>query len=110
MKTKKHYVELPNVESFMATQSEEINLEYQDIVDELEETGYLRMPTGEKVNDDLFSMRIMQAGNVRVFYVYGKNDTIFGIHGYVKKTQQIPHKELALAIKKWKQLRKGGYV
>jgi phage-related protein len=80
--------------------------EYADIVDELERNGRLSMPTGEKVDSTLFAIRVIQAGNVRVFYVYGKENNIYGLHGYVKKTQQIPAKEKRLAEKIVKLLRK----
>lgn len=49
------------------------------------------MPYGEKVSgEDLFAIRVIQAGNIRVFYVYGLNDIVYGIHAYTKKTQVIP--------------------
>ena len=36
---------------------------------------------------------------MRVFYVYGADDFVYGIHAYVKKTRQIPKQEIALARK-----------
>ncbi len=91
----------------MATQEEAIRDEYDNIVRELEINGRLSMPTGEKLTgENLYAIRIIQAGNVRVFYVYGHEDKVYGIHGYVKKTQQIPVKELEIARKIAKILRK----
>lgn len=107
---KKRYTELPRVSAFMQSQSKKIQQEYADIVDELERNGRLSMPTGEKVDLTLFAIRVIQAGNVRVFYVYGKENNIYGLHGYVKKTQQIPAKEKTLAEKIVKQLRKEGLL
>ncbi|OQA86146.1 MAG: hypothetical protein BWY31_01481 [Lentisphaerae bacterium ADurb.Bin242] len=107
---KKFFKELPQVESFMAAQSVEVNTEYKDIVDGLERNGRLSMPNGEKVDASLFAIRVIQAGNVRIFYVYGIGSNIYGIHAYDKKMQQIPGKELDLAHKAIKILRKGGRV
>ena len=41
---------------------------------------------------------------MRIFYVYGTDDFIYGIHAYVKKTRQIPKQEIALARKLAKAL------
>lgn len=37
-----------------------------------------------------------------IFYV--EDDTIFLLHGFIKKTQKTPQKELDLAIKRYKEL------
>ena len=63
---------------------------------------------GEKVEKDLFAIRIISAGNVRVFYVYAIHERIYGIHGYVKKTQTIPQKELDYARKIVRELKRQG--
>ena len=69
------------------------------------------MPYGEKVvGEDLFAIRIIQAGNIRVFYVYGVADYVFGIHAYTKKTQTIPDKELNCARKNLLRLQQQGVV
>jgi len=107
---KKRYTELLRVTEFVQSQSGEVQQEYADIVDELERNGRLSMPTGEKVDSTLFAIRIIQAGNVRVFYVYGRENNVYGLHGYVKKTQQIPPKEKKLAEKLAKLLRKEGLL
>lgn len=107
---KKYFIELRRVTEFMRTQPEAVQDEYKDIVRSLELHGYLSMPTGEKVDSRLFAIRIIQAGNIRVFYVYGRGNTIYGIHGYVKKTQQIPTKEKMIAEKIVKILRKEALI
>ncbi len=108
---KKTYVELEDVVEFINSQSEDVQLEYRSIVGKLKLDGRLSMPFGEKIaGKNLFAIRIIQAGNVRVFYVYGLNDRVFGIHGYVKKTQQIPQYEMEKAIKISKLLKERGMV
>lgn len=95
---KKDYVEFPGVTDFMEQQPESVRLEYSLIVERLEAEGRLSMPEGEKIaGEGLFVIRVIRAGNVRIFYVYGEGDYVYGIHAYVKKTRQIPAQDLALA-------------
>ncbi len=69
------------------------------------------MPFGEKIaGENLFAIRVINAGNVRVFYVYGKNDKVYGLSGYEKKTRTIPHSEMEQARKLAKLLKKGGLI
>ena len=103
---KKHYIELDRVIKFFKTQSSNVKNEYDVIVNILEQEGKLNDPIGEKVNKTLFAIRIITAGNVRIFYVYGKENKIYGIHGYVKKTREIPKNELATSNKVCKELKK----
>ena len=108
---KKCFVEFPRVIGFLSGQSAEINAEYREIVLKLETEGCLSMPFGEKLKDgNLFAIRVINAGNVRVFYVYGKANTIYGIHGYTKKTQSIPQKELKQARRIVKALKQAGLI
>ena len=97
---KKSYVEFPGVTAFMSQQPDSVRIEYDLIVEKLEAEGRLAMPEGEKIaGENLFVIRVIRAGNVRVFYVYGADDFVYGIHAYVKKTRQIPKQEIALARK-----------
>lgn len=95
---KKIFVELPKVKKFIEGQSEAVRDEYDLIVDELERDGTLSMPKAEKIaGENLFAIRVIRAGNVRVFYVYGLGKYVYAISGYVKKTRQIPDAEMELA-------------
>ena len=81
------------------------------IIYKLETEGKLSMPFGEKIDgEDLFAIRVIQAGNIRVFYVYGIADFVFGIHAYEKKTQEIPERELKQARRVFKALINGGCI
>jgi phage-related protein len=107
----KRYFEMPIVAKFMSLQSEEVQDEYKDIVNKLETEGRLSMPYGEKLSgENLFAIRVIHAGNVRVFYVYGKDNRIWGLYGYEKKTMNIPHHELVLARKIARELKQGGVI
>ena len=71
----------------------------------------LKMPYGEKISgDNLFAIRVIQAGNIRVFYVYGTGNLIYGIHAYQKKTEQIPKCELKQANRMIKLLKQSGAI
>jgi phage-related protein len=102
---KKTYIELPNVADFIQSQPESIQVKYERIIDVLEGKGYLVSPYAEKVEQNLFAIRILNPKNIRIFYVYMKGDEVYGIHAYEKKSQKIPSKELSLARKILKQMR-----
>ena len=108
---KKHFRLLDRVKDFLRLQPPEVKQEFNAIAWKLEHYGYLNYPYGEKVEgEDLFAIRVVQAGNVRVFYVYGLNDYVYGIHGYVKKTDKIPEKELKEARRAFHELIIGGFI
>ena len=108
---KKHFTMLKSVKAFMRRQPGAVKQELNSLIWQLETDGYLNYPYGEKIEgEDLFAIRVIQTGNVRIFYVYGINDFVIGIHGYVKKTEKIPENELREARKVLKTLIQGGYV
>ncbi len=59
----------------------------------------LGMPHSKKVGDRLFELRIRGQQEVRIFYTFHKNTAIL-LHGFVKKSEQIPPKELTVAYQK----------
>ena len=102
---------MSHVADFLDQQSTEVRLEYAVIVDMLESEGRLSMPFGEKISGkNLFAIRVIHAGNIRVFYAYGTQNDIYGMHGYVKKTRTIPQKEMKQAEKIYKLLRAEGMI
>lgn len=108
---KKHFRMMQSVKDFMRDQSGDAKQELNAIIWKLEAEGALSMPYAEKLDgENLFAIRVIQAANIRIFYVYGIADIVFGIHGYVKKTQEIPEKEMRYARKVLRQLIQGGLV
>lgn len=106
---KKIFKMLMPVRDFMRGQPVDIKKELNGIIWRLEVDGALVMPYGEKIRgENLFVIRIIQAGNIRVFYVYGTGDLIFGIHAYEKKTEQIPDCERKHAARMIKLLQQSG--
>lgn len=108
---KKIFKMLLPVRDFMRDQSGDIKQELNNIIWRLETEGTLEMPYGEKISgDNLFAIRVIQAGNIRVFYVYGTENLIYGIHAYQKKTEQIPKCELKQADRMIKLLKHSGAI
>jgi phage-related protein len=57
----------------------------------------LGMPHSKKVGDGLFELRIRGIQEVRFLYTFQKEEIVIVLHGFVKKSQKIPSKELRLA-------------
>ena len=63
----------------------------------LEQLGHrLDMPYSKSIGHGLFELRAHGTYAVRLFFVF-HHDTAVVVHGYIKKTEQIPDKELKLA-------------
>ena len=106
---KKLFKLLVPVKEFLRDQPGAVKQELNGLIWKLEEDGYLTMPHAEKIEgENMFAIRVIQTGNIRIFYVYGSYDIIYGIHGYVKKTEQIPENELNHARNILKRLIQGG--
>lgn len=108
---KKSFKMLQPVRDFMDDQSVDCNRELDNIIRRLEIQGMLEMPYGEKITGkNLFVIRVMHTKNIRVFYVYGRNDLIYGIHAYKKSTKKIPDQELEQACRVLKLLKQSGKI
>lgn len=69
-------------------------------IDLLERFGQqLGMPHSKKISSGLFELRIRGQQEVRLLYTFYKNSAII-LHGFVKKSQKIPRKELIAAQQK----------
>lgn len=56
-------------------------------------------PYSKKVSKDLFEIRIRGSIEVRIFYTFRRNRIIL-LHGFDKKSQKIPKKELEITAAK----------
>ncbi|EKD32928.1 MAG: hypothetical protein ACD_76C00114G0005 [uncultured bacterium] len=66
----------------------------------LEQFGnLLGMPHSKKVGDRLFELRVRGQQEVRIFYSFHKGTAVL-LHGFIKKSDRIPTKELAIALQK----------
>lgn len=58
----------------------------------------LGMPFSRPLGEGLFELRIFGRTQVRLFYIFKEGVAIL-LHGFIKKTQQIPRKEIEYARK-----------
>lgn len=57
------------------------------------------LPHAKKVTDTpLWELRILGQNNIRFFYIAVLNQTFLLLHGFVKKQQKTPTKEIEVAI------------
>jgi phage-related protein len=69
----------------------------------------LGMPFTRAMGDGLFEIRIKgQEGIARVFYCTQVNHEIVMLHSFIKKTDATPKKELEVAKKRLKEVKKNG--
>ena len=77
---------------------------YTRLTDLLEKFGsQLPMPYSKKINNQLFELRIRGQQEVRIFYTTHKGQLIL-LHGFIKKTQKTPVREIETAMMKLKVL------
>lgn len=77
----------------------------QHSFDLLEKYGnLLGMPHVRRIHSPLFELRIRGKQEVRIIFVFWKN-SCYLLHGFVKKTQKTPHKEIASALKRLSYLK-----
>jgi len=73
-------------------------------IDLLERFGQkLGPPHIKKISARLFEFRVSGKQEVRIFYSFHKSQ-IFLLHGFVKKSQKIPSKEIKIVLQKLKGL------
>lgn len=73
-------------------------------IDLLAEFGNgLGMPHSKHVKLNLFELCVHGRQEIRIFYTFSKSQAVL-LHGYVKKSQKIPRKELDKALQILKRL------
>jgi len=73
-------------------------------IDLLERFGKkLTLPQSKKISSGLFELRVHGKQEVRIFYTFHKSQ-VFLLHGFKKKSQKIPKKEIRIAIQKLKSI------
>ena len=64
-----------------------------------EEGNALDIINSKYVTNEIFELKIKQSSNnVRILYFFRRGQLIILTHGFIKKTQKIPRKELEIAI------------
>jgi len=55
------------------------------------------------LNLPLWEIRILGKDNIRVFYVVPYKNTVLVLHGFIKKTQKTPNKEIKIALSRYRE-------
>jgi phage-related protein len=81
--------------------------DYFRIADLLEEFGpSLRMPHSRSLSDGLFELRAKgREGIGRLFYCFLIGQKVVVLHGFVKKTQKTPRRELKVALTRMNEVK-----
>ena len=93
----KEIIETDECRAFADTMNAEETREYYHLLFLLRETGRLSYPDAEKVEANLFALRIRVGGNARFFYCYDNGTSVWILNGYEKKTEKIPPREIRTA-------------
>ena len=64
----------------------------------------LSMPHAKALGSGLIELRVRGKREVRIFYAFAKGKRIFLLHGFIKKTQKTPKKELDIARDRQKEI------
>ena len=93
-----------NVEVFIQSLEKPTIAKVLRVIDLLERFGhYLGPPHSKKITAGLFELRIRGRQEVRILYTFQKGDMVM-LHGFVKKKQIIPRREIKQAERKLKDL------
>lgn len=96
------------VESFVRELPAGLLARYLRLTDMMLEFGAnLGMPHTQAMSDGLFELRVKgREGIARVFYCTRVGQRIIMLHGFIKKSQKTPPKELKLARDRLAEVRK----
>lgn len=68
------------------------------LIQKLEINEQLKMPHSKSIGNGLFELRAIERNNIsRCIYVYQKNNVIYLLHAFVKKTQKTPAEAIKTA-------------
>jgi phage-related protein len=98
-----------HVKTEIESWSDGILADYARIAELLMEFGpNLRMPHSRALGGGLFELRARgREGIGRAFYCFVVGQRVVILHAFVKKTQDIPEKELRIARKRMKEVKNG---
>lgn len=99
------YYESPSgrkvIENFIDGLSGGLQARVLRVVELLCQNGHqLGMPHSKSLGNGLFELRVRGYQEVRLFYIFGAEKNVSILHGFVKKTQATPNKELEVARKR----------
>lgn len=108
-KTTVYYYISPNgknpVREFILSLQKYQQAKIRRILQTISEYGLLAIipHTKKLTGTPLWEIRILGSDNIRVLYIIRAKDSIFVLHGFIKKTQKTPEKEIILALKRFQE-------
>ena len=95
----------PEVEQFLLDLPDGLLACYLRLIDLMRADGpHLGMPHTRAMRGGLFELRLSgREGIGRLFFCTAVNRQIIFLHGFIKKTQQTPTADIALALKRLKE-------
>ncbi|OGH64116.1 MAG: hypothetical protein A2821_02400 [Candidatus Magasanikbacteria bacterium RIFCSPHIGHO2_01_FULL_41_23] len=85
------------IEEFIDHLDNIVNPKVFRVIALLEEFGpSLGMPQSKKIGQRLFELRILGKQHIRIIYTFHRDSAIL-LHGFIKKSEKIPLKEICLA-------------
>jgi phage-related protein len=91
------------------TLPQKVKDKFEDMIDTLSKFGMLTKPEGDKINDNIFEMRVRMSGQLRGFYAYFEKDKVVVLRFFHKETQKTPKKEIQLCLNRLKGINNGRY-
>ncbi len=80
-----------------------------DALRDLQEGVSLSMPLSRRMvgmGEGIYELRFREiSGIYRVIYLIKKNDAIYLVHGFKKKTSKTPHKNIEVALQRIKRIK-----
>lgn len=96
------------IAEFLRDCSQNIQSDYFDAISLLEKGEILKMPLNRTLNNvypGLQELRFKdRSGQYRFLYLLKKKDGIYVIHGFKKKTEELPDKEKRLVLKRIREI------
>ena len=96
------------VEAFIQECSSVLQADFFDAINLLANGKNLSMPLSRSlanIHSGLHELRLKdRKGQIRVFYFIKKNDAIYLVHAFQKKTQELPKKEIEVVLKRLKEI------
>ena len=101
----KIYFAHSDVKSFILQLDERVQAKTERLIEYLASDGpVLSMPFSKKIASKLYELRVQGAPNVRLLYTF-KDGSVWILHGFAKKRDDIPSSELERALARLRSLR-----
>lgn len=89
------------VDEFNKKQQPQVRAKIVHLIDLLIKYGnMLGLPHSKALGNGLYELRVRGKEEVRIFYCFGQEKTIYLLHAFKKQTQETPLKELDLALQR----------